>query len=98
MSRSKIVLAAWCWLVVSGFAEARRRMRRLGHFFGQFTAFFTVEIENIPGLEGTYHLVAEQWSTVGNGTIPFYVRVAKGSLRTGGAMTFIVKVREGLDL
>ena len=45
-----------------------------------------------------YHLVQTTWSLVGNGTIPFFVRVEKGKLRSGAAMTFIVKVREGLDL
>ena len=57
-----------------------------------------VEIENIPGLEGMYHLVQKTWSVVGNGTIPFFVRVEKGNLRSGAALTFIVKVRDGLDL
>jgi hypothetical protein len=57
-----------------------------------------VEIENIPGLEGISHLVQKTWSVVGNGTIPFFVRVEKGKLRSGGALTFIVKVREGLDV
>ena len=56
------------------------------------------EIENLPGLEGVYHLVQKTWSIVGNGTIPFFVRVEKGKLRHGCALTFIVKVREGLDL
>ena len=70
----------------------------MGHLFGQSTSFFVVEIENLPGLEGLYHLVQTTWSLVGNGTIPFFVRVEKGKLRHGAALTFIVKVREGLDL
>ena len=82
---------------VTGLKKQHFKWWQLGHFFGQFSSFFVVEIEDIAGLEGMYQLVQADWSTVGNGTIPFYVRVAKSSLRTGGALTFIVKVREGLD-
>ena len=42
-------------------------------------------------------MVRAQWSPVGNGTIPFFIRVARNSNKTGAALTFIVKVREGLD-
>ena len=83
---------------VTGLAKQHFKWWQLGQFFSPLSNFFVVEIDNIPGLEGMYHLVKAQWSMVGNGTTPFYVRVAKGSLRTGGALTFIVKVREGLDL
>jgi hypothetical protein len=41
--------------------------------------------------------VRSPWSLVGNGTIPCFVRVRKGALRSGTALTFSVKVREGLD-
>ena len=70
----------------------------MGHHFDELSGFFVVEIENIAGLEGTYQLVRKPWSLAGNGTIPFVVRAEKGRLRSGVAMTFIVKVREGLDL
>ena len=82
---------------VTGLAKQHFKCWQLGHFFSALSNFFVVEIDNIPGLEGMYQLVRPNWSMVGNGTIPFYVRVAKGGLRTGGALTFIVKVREGLD-
>ena len=83
---------------VTGLKKANFQLWQMGHLFGQSTSFFVVEIENIPGLEGLYHLVQKTWSLVGNGTIPFFVRVEKGKLRSGAALTFIVKVREGLDL
>ena len=83
---------------VTGLKKANFKMWQMGHLFGQSTSFFVVEIENLPGLEGMYHLVQTTWSLVGNGTIPFFVRVEKGKLRSGAALTFIVKVREGLDL
>ena len=83
---------------VAGLKKSNFKLWQMGHLFYESTNFFVVEIENIPGLEGLYHLVHQQWSLVGNGTIPFYVRVTKGVLRTGGTLTFIVKVREGLDL
>lgn len=83
---------------VTGLKKANFKLWQMGHLFDQSTTFFVVEIENIPGLEGLYHLVQKTWSVVGNGTIPFFVRVDKGKLRSGAALTFIVKVREGLDL
>ena len=83
---------------VTGLTKSNFKIWQLGHFFSDVSGFFVVELEAIAGLEGLYHLVRKNWSLVPNGTIPFYVRVAKGSLRTGGALTFIVKVREGLDL
>ena len=83
---------------VTGLNKATFKLWQMGHLFGQSTSFFVVEIENLPGLEGMYHLVQTTWSLVGNGTIPFFVRVEKGRLRSGAALTFIVKVREGLDL
>ena len=83
---------------VAGLKKSNFKLWQLGHLFGEAGSFFVVELEDIPGLEGMYHLVHQQWSVVGNGTIPFFVRVAKGALRSGGALTFIVKVREGLDL
>ena len=83
---------------VTGLKKANFKWWQMGHFFGDVSGFFVVEIDNIPGCEGLYHLVRSQWSTVGNGTIPLFVRVQKGDSRHGGALTFIVKVREGLDL
>ena len=83
---------------VTGLKKANFKWWQMGHFFGELSGFFVVEIENIPGCEGLYHLVQKTWSTVGNGTIPFYVRAQKGALRHGGALTFIVKVREALHL
>ena len=85
-------------LPVTGLKKANFKLWQMAHLFGQSTSFFVVEIENIPGLEGMYHLVQKTWSVVGNGTIPFFVRVEKGKLRSGAALTFIVKVRDGLDL
>ena len=85
-------------LPVTGLKKANFKLWQMAHLFDQSTSFFVVEIENIPGLEGMYHLVQKTWSVVGNGTIPFFVRVEKGKLRSGAALTFIVKVREGLDL
>ena len=83
---------------VTGLKKANFQLWQMAHLFGQSTGFFVVEIDNLPGLEGLYHLVQKNWSLVGNGTIPFFVRVEKGTLRSGAALTFIVKVREGLDL
>ena len=83
---------------VTGLKKANFKLWQMGHLFGESTGFFVVEIENLPGLEGLYHLVQKTWSLVGNGTIPFFVRVEKGKLRSGSALTFIVKVRDGLDL
>jgi hypothetical protein len=83
---------------VTGLKKANFKLWQMAHLFDQSTSFFVVEIENIPGLEGMYHLVQKTWSVVGNGTIPFFVRVEKGKLRSGAALTFIVKVRDGLDL
>ena len=85
-------------LPVIGLKKANFKLWQMAHLFDQSTSFFVVEIEDIPGLEGMYHLVQKTWSLVGNGTIPFFVRVEKGKLRSGAALTFIVKVREGLDL
>lgn len=85
-------------LPVTGLKKANFKLWQMGHLFGQSTGFFVVEIEDIPGLEGMYHLVQKTWSVVGNGTIPFFVRVEKGELRSGAALTFIVKVRDGLEL
>lgn len=83
---------------VAGLKKSNFKLWQLGHLFDEASSFFVVELENLAGLEGMYHLVHQQWSVVGNGTIPFFVRVTKGALRSGGAMTFIVKVRDGLDL
>lgn len=83
---------------VTGLKKSNFKLWQLGHLFDEASSFFVVELENIAGLEGMYHLVHQQWSVVGNGTIPFFVRVTKGALRSGGALTFIVKVRDGLDL
>lgn len=82
---------------VAGLKKSNFKLWQLGQLFDEAGNFFVVELENLPGLEGMYHLVHPQWSVVGNGTIPFFVRVTKGALRSGGALTFIVKVREGLD-
>lgn len=83
---------------VTGLTKSNFRIWQLGHFFSDVSGFFVVELAGVAGLEGLYHLVRKNWSLVPNGTIPFYVRAAKGSLRSGGALTFLVKVREGLDL
>ena len=83
---------------VTGLKKSNFKLWQMGQFFDQAGNFFVVEMEGIAGLEGMYQLVHPQWSTVGNGTIPFFVRASKGTLRSGGALTFIVKVREGLDL
>jgi hypothetical protein len=83
---------------VTGLKKANFRLWQMGHLFGELSGFFVVEIENLPGLEGLYHLVRKPWSLVGNGTIPFFVRVQKGALRSGAALTAIVKVRDGLDV
>ncbi len=83
---------------VTGLEKQNFRLWQLGHFFGDLDDFFVVELEGLAGLEGLYHLVRKPWSLVGNGTIPLYVQVLKGPLRTGGALTFVVKVRDGLDL
>lgn len=83
---------------VTGLKKANFRLWQMGHLFGELSGFFVVEIENLPGLEGLYHLVRKPWSLVGNGTIPFFVRVQKGALRSGAALTSIVKVRDGLDV
>lgn len=82
---------------VAGLDREHFKWWRLGHSISEFSAFWVVELENIPGLEGMYQLVQDQWSTVGNGTIPLYVHVATSKQRSGGALTFLVKVREGLD-
>jgi len=83
---------------VAGLKKSNFKLWQLGQLFDEASNFFVVELANLPGLEGMYHLVHQQWSVVGNGTIPFFVRVTKGALRSGGALTFIVKVRDGLDL
>jgi hypothetical protein len=81
---------------VTGLTEQNFHLWQLGHFFSGVSDFFVVELGDIDDLKGLYQLVRSPWSLVGTGTIPFYVRVKKG-VRTGGALTFIVKVREGLD-
>ncbi|WP_372013820.1 hypothetical protein [Pseudoxanthomonas sp. 10H] len=83
---------------VAGLKKANFRLWQMGHHFSELGGCFVVEVAGIAGLEGTYQLVREPWSLVGNGTIPFIVRVQKGAARSGMAMTSIVKVREGLDL
>lgn len=80
-----------------GLGAQHFKVWQLGHFFSEVGDTFVVELEDIPGLEGVYHVVRSQWSTVGNGTIPFFIRVARNNLKSGSALTFIVKVREGLD-
>lgn len=82
---------------VVGLKKANFKLFQLGHLFGSMSSFFVVELGTIAGLEGMYHLVRTNWSLVPNGTIPFYVHVQKGVARSGGAMTFVVKVRDGLD-
>lgn len=82
---------------VAGLTDQHFKVWQLGQTFTEISSVFAVELTNQPGLEGMYELVRQGWSTVGNGTIPFYVRVARNSANTGGALTFIVKVREGLD-
>lgn len=81
---------------VTGLTEQNFHLWQLGHFFSGVADFFVVELGDIDDLKGLYQLVRNPWSVAGNGTIPFYVRVKKGA-RTGGALTFIVKVRDGLD-
>lgn len=83
---------------VTGLKKANFKIHQLGHLFGDVSNFFVVELGEVTGLEGMYHLVRKNWSLVPNGTIPFQVRVQKGAGRSGGAMTFVVKVRDGLDL
>ena len=83
---------------ITGLKKANFKLWQLGHLFSELDDFFVVELGEISGLEGAYHLVRKPWSLVGNGTTPFFVRVQKGALRSGTALTFIVKVREGLDL
>jgi len=83
---------------VVGLKKANFKVFQLGHMFGDMSNFFVVELGTVAGLEGMYHLVRKNWSLVPNGTIPFYVRVQKGVARSGGAMTFVVKVRDGLDV
>lgn len=82
---------------VTGLKDQHFKVWQLGHFFSEVSDTFVVELENIPGLEGMYHVVRSQWSLVSNGTIPFAVRVARNAASTGTALTFIVKVHEGLD-
>lgn len=82
---------------VVGLKKANFKLFQLGHLFGDMSNFFVVELGTIAGLEGMYHLVRKNWSLVPNGTIPFYVRAQKGAARSGGVMTFVVKVRDGLD-
>ncbi len=82
---------------VTGLKDKHFKVWQLGHLFGELDDIFVVELGEIDGLEGMYHLVRSQWSLVGNGTIPFAIRVARNSASTGTALTFIVKVREGLD-
>lgn len=83
---------------VTGLRKSNFSLWQMGQLFGEASGFFVVEIENLAGLEGLYHLVHKTWSVAGNGTIPFFVRVQKGKLRSGATLTFIVKVRDGLDL
>lgn len=82
---------------VTGLTKAAFKLWQLGHHFGSVSDVFVVELAEIAGLEGLYHLVRKNWSIVPNGTLPFYVRVSRRGLEPGGALTFIVKVREGLD-
>ncbi len=83
---------------VPGLKKSNFKLWQLGQLFDEASGFFVVELGEIAGLQGMYQLVHPLWSVAGNGTFPFFVRVTKGSLRSGGALTFIVKVREGLDL
>jgi hypothetical protein len=82
---------------VTGLQDQHFKVWQLGHFFGEIGDTFVVELGEIDGLEGLYHLVRSQWSLVPNGTIPFAIRVARNNASTGTALTFVVKVREGLD-
>lgn len=83
---------------VTGLKKQHFKLWQLGHLFGSLDGFFVVELEGLAGLEGLYHLVRKPWSLAGNGTIPLYVGVSKGAASSGGALTFVVKVRDGLDL
>ncbi len=83
---------------LAGLKKANFKLWQMGHLFGDLTIKTVVDTGTIAGLEGCYHVVCKPWSLVGNGTIPFLVRVEKGKLRHGTALTFIVKVRDGLDL
>lgn len=82
---------------VTGLKDQHFKVWQLGHHFGELGDTFVVELDSIAGLEGMYHVVRSQWSLVGNGTIPFAIRVARNKASAGIALTFIVKVREGLD-
>lgn len=77
--------------------KKRHKAWQLGHMFGSLDDIFVVELEGLDGLEGLYHVVRKTWSMASNDTIAFYVRVSKGALAQGGALTFVVKAREGLD-
>lgn len=83
---------------IVGLKDANFTLWQLGHSFSEISGTFVVELESIAGLEGLYHVVRDKWSLAPNGTIPFYVRVARGPLSAGGALTFVVKVRDGLDV
>jgi len=83
---------------VVGLKDSAFTLWQLGHVFDEIGGIFVVELDSISGLEGLYHVVRDKWSLVPNGTIPFYVRVARSPLSTGGALTFVVKVRDGLDV
>lgn len=82
---------------VTGLKDQHFKVWQLGHHFSEVGDIFVVELGDIAGLEGIYHVVRSQWSLVPNGTIPFAIRVARNNASTGTVLTFIVKVREGLD-
>lgn len=82
---------------VTGLKDQHFKVWQLGHFFSEIGDTFAVELGEIDGLQGMYHVVRSQWSLVGNGTIPFAIRVARNEANAGTALTFVVKVREGLD-
>lgn len=82
---------------VTGLNPQHFRLWQLGHFFDALTVDTVVEVTGIGGLEGMYQVVHHQWGLAGNGTIPFYVHVSHGPRAHGSALTFAVKVHQGLD-
>lgn len=79
---------------VTGLSTQHFRAWQTGHLFGELNSIWVVELENLPGLEGTYHVVSDHWSLAVNGTVPFLVRVERNAASTGVALTFAVKVQE----
>ena len=71
---------------------------QLGQLFDEASGFFVVELGKSPACKACTSSCTRYGRWPATASFPFFVRVTKGSLRSGGALTFIVKVREGLDL